>query len=164
LNERTGGQTAVGVTSVVFGLMGIALSALLFAFGPALEADMARPHDVAGTFAMKLPSSDALSMSLEIGMLAAWIALVFTGFGVLRVASWSMQACIVCGAALCFLSLAKILEGGFSYIALGFALYGGVLAGGSVRAEWRLAIAAARSTRDVDHIAVDADTADRQAA
>ena len=166
MHERTGGQTAVGMINIVFGLMGIALSALLIALGPAIAADMARPHQGVGVFIMKLPTYDAFSLGLELAMLTAWCALVITGFGVLRLEQWSTQACIACGAAICFLSMAKLIDGGFNYIALGFVAYGALLAGICARSDWRIAFAAARGQRHVHDELVDADAlaAERRAA
>ncbi len=127
---------ATGLTSVSFGLMGLAHSALLLAFGPALEADMLRGDEAAGTFVMKLPTSDAASMQLELAIVLAWIALIVAGAALLRSKLWSRSATMITGIALCAVTAAKMIEGGFSYTELGIMAFGAVIAWVTLRADW----------------------------
>ena len=165
VEERTGGQMAIGVTSISFGVMGVAMSALLFAFGPALAADMASgvtAHHTP-TYTLKLPANDAISLWLELALLAAWIALIVAGAGVLQFKSWSRPASILSGAAITLLCAAKIFEGGFSYSALGFATFGAVLLAVFLRSDWKQMSARERDERDIEHILLEDELRDKQA-
>lgn len=138
MHERTGEQTSIGAINIAFGVMGLVLTALLFIFGPHIEADM---HTLGANAAMiglanKMPTTDALSLDLELARAVVWIALIIAGMQVLRLTRSGKGVNLMCGAALIIVNSMKLVDGGMNFIDLGLACYGVALVTYFLRADW----------------------------
>lgn len=167
MDQRTGGQTAVGMINISFGLMGIVVSLLLFALGRNLEADLAA-HSAAsapGMFITRLPTTDLVSSTIEFMMIATWMALIAAGAGVLRLAPWGRSVSMLCGAMLFLVGCAKSIDSGLSFITVGEVAYGVLLCAVFLRADWRLAFSGVTAElRAAEAAAQATDVPARQAA
>jgi hypothetical protein len=91
------------------------------------------------------------SLTLEVARAGTWIAIIVAGVLVLRASRWSRWANIICGGAFLFINGAKIIDGGFNIIDIGFASYGMALIAFFMLTNWR-----ALSTAELE--ALDAST------
>jgi len=115
--------------SIAFGVMGLAMSALILALGPTVQADISsQSADSAYTFvSLTMPTAHGLGMALEAARIATWLTLIVMGFFVLRGSRWSLSTVALSAALLLAVDGMKIIDTGLSFIDLGCAGYGGVL-------------------------------------
>jgi len=156
MDARTGGQTAIGMLNIAFGLMGVVMSLLLFAFGAQLQADLASSavNNAPGLFITRMPTASSTTAALELILVVVWIVLAVSGIGVLRLAPWGRQVSLIAGVALFMISGAKIIDSGLSFIAVGFVGYAITLLAVFTRTDWGVAFSGVTAELDAAHDAL----------